>query len=249
MKSLGIIPARFASTRLPAKPLAMINGKTMIEWVYDAARKSNLDAVVVATDHYDIYTLCRDKGINVSLTSDQHVSGTDRVVEVSNKEEYKGYDIYVNIQGDEPMIRPSDINDLVDKMKYWSQYDNDKHLVGTLVAPFMEHELQSRSCVKAFRQYSNSEIIMFTRSVLYNTSLYGPDLSRLKKHMGVYAFPSEILVNISKLKDRTSNEITESLEQLRWMDNGIHIAGVEVSNQTISIDTPEDLERVRQILK
>jgi len=249
MKTLGIIPARFASTRLPAKPLAWINGKTMIEWVYDAARESNLDAVVVATDHYDIYTLCRNNSMNVSLTSDTHVSGTDRVIEVANKDEYKGYDIIVNIQGDEPMIRSKDINDLIDKMKYWAQYDKDKDLVGTLVAPFMEHELQSRSCVKAFRQYSTNEIIMFTRSVLYNTSRYGPDLSRLKKHMGIYAFPSHILGNISELKDRTTNEIAESLEQLRWMDNGIRIAGVEVSNQTISIDTPEDLERVRQILK
>jgi 3-deoxy-manno-octulosonate cytidylyltransferase (CMP-KDO synthetase) len=249
MKVLGIIPARFASTRLPAKPLADINGKTMIQWVWEATKNSKLDAVVVATDHYDIYTHCRDKGINVTLTSDGHVSGTDRVVEVSRKPEYAGYDIYVNIQGDEPMIKSDDINDLVDTMKAWSEYEDDKNLVGTLVAPFMEHELQSRSCVKAFRRYNNTEILMFTRSVFYHSSPIGPDTGRFNKHMGVYAFPKHILETISELKDRTINEIAESLEQLRWMDNGIHIAGVNTSNKTISIDTPEDLERVRQILK
>ena len=249
MKTLGIIPARFASTRLPEKPLAMINGKTMIEWVWEATNNSNLDAAVVATDHYDIYTHCRNKGINVTLTSDEHVSGTDRIVEVSRKEEYAGYDIYVNIQGDEPMIKSEDINVLVDTMQKWSEYEYNKNLVGTLVAPFMEHELQSRSCVKAFRRYTNTEIIMFTRSVFYNSSLVSPDINRFNKHMGVYAFPAHILRNISEIKDRTTNEIAESLEQLRWMDNGIRIAGVYTDNKTISIDTPEDLERVRQILK
>ncbi len=245
MKTLGIIPARYASTRLPAKPLADINGKTMIEWVWEAAYTSKLTKVVVATESQTIFDFCKSKGINVVMTNENHVSGTERVIEVTQLEEYKGYDVIVNIQGDEPMIESKDINELVLSMENWKNvYPNS---IGTLVTLIQPHEYTQRSCVKAFQKENTSEIIMFTRSSFYNYDL--KDVNRFKKHIGIYAFPSKILENISELKDRTTNEIAESLEQLRWLDNGLSITGVFTSNQTISIDTPEDLDRVRLILK
>lgn len=245
MRTLGVIPARYASTRLPAKPLAKINGKTMIEWVYDAAIQSDLDEVVVATEDIKIYDYCSTVDIRVVMTSPNHVSGTERIIEVTKMEGYDDFDIIVNIQGDEPMITPKDINELINSMKNWqSVYPNT---IGTLVTLIQPHEYTQRSCVKAYQKENTSEIIMFTRSSFYNFELN--EVNRFKKHIGIYAFPSKILENISELKDRTTNEIAESLEQLRWLDNGMSIAGVFTSNQTISIDTPEDLERVRLKLK
>jgi hypothetical protein len=144
-----------------------------------------------------------------------------------------------------PTGSAAEINELVLSMENWQNvYPNS---IGTLVTLIQPHEYTQRSCVKAFQKENTSEIIMFTRSSFYNYDL--KDVNRFKKHIGIYAFPSKILENISELKDRTTNEIAESLEQLRWLDNGLSITGVFTSNQTISIDTPEDLDRVRLILK
>lgn len=241
MKVLGIIPARYGSTRLPAKPLIDINGKTMIEWVWAAASSSKLNEVIVATDHYDIYSLCKNKGINVALTSDKHVSGTDRIIEVSNKNLYKNYDFYINIQGDEPLIQSADINNLIESVLNQNQH------IHTLLTNLEEKDYKNRNSVKAYLNEENMEIVVFTRSPIYNPSQL--DLNRFKKHIGIYAFSAEVLRNISKIKDKTINEIEEKLEQLRWLDHGFKIRAVITDNKTISIDTKEDLNELINFLK
>jgi 3-deoxy-manno-octulosonate cytidylyltransferase (CMP-KDO synthetase) len=243
MKSLGIIPARYSSTRLPAKPLAQIGEKAMVKWVYDAAIASNLDKAVVATDNQIIADYCVEHGISVVMTPEDCQTGTERVIQVANIPEYKTYDVYVNIQGDEPLIQPGDINDLLVSMQPWLKTYGE-NIVGTLVTNLDKHEALERSSVKALFRNSSSQISMFTRSAIYDYDQLV--IENIRKHIGIYAFTNKSLQNISKLKDRTDNEIAESLEQLRWMDSGIKLIGEFTNTKLVSVDTWDDLNKVKK---
>jgi 3-deoxy-manno-octulosonate cytidylyltransferase (CMP-KDO synthetase) len=242
MKALGIIPARYGSTRLPGKPLELIGGLPMVHCVWLAAVGSKLDGVVVATDNSKIFDYCQSQSINVVLTSSKHLSGTDRIIEVMEMPEYSDYDVYVNIQGDEPLLKSADIDKLVEAI-----YTNETSEIATLVTDLDYSEMKKRSCVKAFAADIDngqfSKIQMFTRSSLYRSPIDTTEIS-FKKHIGIYAFRRSTLIKISKLVTQSENEIAESLEQLRWLDSGLSISGVYTDTITVSIDTPEDLKLI-----
>ena len=246
MKTIGIIPARYASTRLSGKPLASIGNKAMVKWVYDAAMASELDHVVVATESQAIVDYCVENKMAVVMTSRDCQTGTERIVQVSEMPEYSNYGVYVNIQGDEPLIQPDDINKLLVSMKEWIKIHGE-NITGTLVTEIDAEEALERSCVKAFIRNNSQQILMFTRSAIYDYS--EQYLENARKHIGIYAFTNNSLKNISKLRDRTDNEIAESLEQLRWLDNGIKLIGEFTNTKLISVDTWNDLEKIRKHVK
>jgi len=234
-KVIAIIPARWASTRLPGKPLADINGKTMIQWVYEAVKKSDVDKVIVATDHDDILNEVKRFGGEGIMTSTKHQTGTERVLEAYQhyKDDYK---YVINIQGDEPIINENDINLLISVLK------KNPTNIATLVGGLTERQASDRNTVKAL--LDNNKIIMFTRSPIFNTqSLY------VKRHIGVYGFSKAMTEKIDKnIMIETSNEIVENLEQIRWGDNGIDFNYARAAGLYKGIDTQKDLDYVRTYL-
>ena len=234
-KVIAIIPARWASTRLPGKPLADINGKTMIQWVYEAVKKSDVDKVIVATDHIDILNEVKRFGGEGIMTSTKHQTGTERVLEAY--QHYKDdYEYVINIQGDEPIINENDINLLISVLK------KNPLDIATLVGPLTKPQASDRNTVKAL--LDNNKIIMFTRSPVFTTqSLY------VKRHIGIYGFSKVMTEKIDKnIMIETSNEIVENLEQIRWGDNGIDFSYARAAGLYKGIDTQKDLDYVRTYL-
>ena len=233
-KVIAIIPARWGSTRLPGKPLADINGKPMIQWVYEAVKKANVDKVIVATDNALIIEAVNDFGGEAVLTNVNHQTGTDRVLEAY--ERYKDeYDFVINVQGDEPIINEEDINNLIGVLK------RDKFAISTLIGQITTKQKTDRNTVKAI--VDEQEIIMFTRSPLFGSPLF------IKRHIGIYGFSREMTEKINKnIMIETSNEIVENLEQIRWADNGIKFGYARAAGLYKGIDTQEDLDFVRTYL-
>ncbi len=230
-KTIIIIPARWGSTRLPGKPLISILGKPMIQWVYEECKKSQADEVYVATDDQRIHRKVIAFGGKSILTGECY-TGTDRILDASNE---LSFDILVNIQGDEPGLKYREINTLINLAK------SNPDKISTLSAPLLNSELNNRNVVKVID--NGKEIVMFTRSSQY---LHSPNIN---KHIGVYAFPKQVLSKISKLKIQSSNEIAESLEQLRWADAGIRFSCGNVLHKVKGVDTPEDLPIIEEYLK
>lgn len=239
MKILGIIPARYASTRFPAKPLADIAGKTMIEWVYSQAKKSSkLDKVIVATDNKLIYDHVKEKGGEVCMTSENHVSGTDRCAEALSLSKGE-FDYVINIQGDEPFIDPRQIDLLASLL-------DGKVELATLIKKISDPDALHNSNVVKVITNNHQEAIYFSRSplpYLRNVEIKNW-LSHYEyfKHIGMYGYRADILEAITQLKP-SSLEKAESLEQLRWIENGYKIKVAETNIESMGIDTPEDLER------
>ncbi len=243
MKIIGIIPARYGSTRFPGKPLVDIDGKSMIQRVYEQSSKSNLlSHVVIATDDERIMNHVRDFGGNVMMTSPQHVSGTDRCAEIIPLDVKNKWDVAVNIQGDEPYIQPEQI-DLLCKC-----FESPETSIGTLVKEIKSSdELFNHNNVKVILN-KNSDAIYFSRSPVPYCRNY-PDSEWIRhhtyyKHIGIYAYRTDVLLEISQLP-KTKLEITESLEQLRWIENGYKIKAQITSFESIAIDTPDDLLRIK----
>ena len=233
-KVIAIIPARWGSTRLPGKPLADINGKPMIQWVYEAVEKSIVDKVVVATDNVAIRAAVKLFGGESILTNINHQTGTERVLEAY--QHYKDeYDFVINVQGDEPIINEEDINDLIGVVK------KNKSNIATLVGQITDKQKVDRNTVKAI--LDQGSIVMFTRSPLFGSSLF------IKRHIGIYGFSRDMTERIDKnIMIETSNEIVESLEQIRWGDNGIVFNYARAAGLYKGIDTQEDLDFVRTYL-
>ncbi len=243
MKIIGIIPARYGSTRFPGKPLVDIDGKSMIQRVYEQSSKSNLlSHVVIATDDERIMNHVRDFGGNVMMTSPQHMSGTDRCAEIILLDAKNKWDVAVNIQGDEPYIQPEQI-DLLCKC-----FESDETSIGTLVKEIKSSdELFNHNHVKVILN-KNSEAIYFSRSPIPYCRNY-PEQEWIRhhtyfKHIGIYAYRTDVLLEISQLP-KTKLEITESLEQLRWIENGYKIRAQITSIESIAIDTPDDLLKIK----
>jgi 3-deoxy-manno-octulosonate cytidylyltransferase (CMP-KDO synthetase) len=241
MKAIGIIPARYASTRFPGKPLALINGKTMVRRVYEQACLSEkLSYVVVATDDRRIAGEIEKFEGNVVLTSTHHKSGTERCAEALDK--VAGYfDIVINIQGDEPFIDPSQINDLVDT---FSDQNAD---IATLAVPVTDQAvLDNPNAVKVVCA-KNGKALYFSRWPIpfvrngKNSSL--AEQHRFLKHLGIYGYRTDVLKQIVQLKE-SPLELAESLEQLRWLENGFSIFVRPTHKENIAIDTPEDLKKI-----
>jgi len=233
-KVIAIIPARWGSTRLPGKPLADINGKTMIQWVYEAVQKSKADKVIVATDNALIIEAVNDFGGEAILTDANHLTGTDRILEAYQK--YKDeYDLVINVQGDEPIINENDINNLISVLK------NNPFKIATLIGAITPEQSKDRNTVKAIIE--DQGIIMFTRSPLFENSLF------VKRHIGIYGFSKAMTNKINKNKMiETSNELAENLEQIRWADNGICFSYARAAGLYKGIDTQKDLDFVRTYL-
>lgn len=247
MRYIAIIPARYASTRFPAKPLAILGGKPVIQRVYEQVA-GVMDETVVATDDSRIYRAVTDFGGRAEMTSTDHRSGTDRCWEAYCK--HGGdYDIVVNVQGDEPFIQRSQLEAIK------RCFDNPATDIATLVKPFSAEDglaaLENPNSPKVVLD-KEGRAIYFSRSVI--PYLRGVDKSEwlskhtFYKHIGIYAFRTDILRQVTSLPKSTL-EKAESLEQLRWIENGYRI-GVGISDiETIGIDTPDDLVRAEQFLK
>ena len=243
MTVIGIIPARYASTRFPGKPLVDINGKMMIQRVYEQVQKV-LEYVCVATDDDRIKSAVESFGGEVVMTSADHESGTDRCAEAAVKfekqKEIKA-DVVVNIQGDEPFIDPVQIQQLV------NIFTIEESEIATLIKKVTNiNVLDDSNKVKvvvgnnADAMYFSRSAIPFVRSAPKNDWLKKQDFYH---HIGMYGYKRSVLMDICKLS-KGNLELTESLEQLRWLENGYSIKTAITDIESIGIDTPEDLERV-----
>lgn len=241
MNILGIIPARYASSRFPGKPLAFINGKSMIQRVYEQSKLvQQFSKVLVATDDQRIVEHVKDFGGEVIMTSDTHQSGTDRCFEVIEKlkqhEEYM--DVVVNIQGDEPFINPIQIEQVI------ACFQDTSVQIATLAKKIANNnDINNPNVVKViFDAYKNA--IYFSRQALpYIRNAETNEWNKhfdYYKHIGIYAYKAEILKQITELK-QSKLEIAESLEQLRWLENGYKIKIEFTEFENIAIDTPEDI--------
>lgn len=247
LKFVGIIPSRYASTRFPAKPLAILGGKSVVQRVYEQA-SSVLDDVYVATDDQRIFDAVEAFGGKVVMTSTSHNSGTDRCREAV-EEIGKTYDVVINIQGDEPFIQASQLETLMNCFN-----DSDTQ-IATLVKPYGENstweDLQNTNSPKVVLS-SNNFALYFSRSVI--PFIRGEEKENwLKrhtfyKHIGLYAYRLDVLNEITSLP-QSSLEIAESLEQLRWLENGYKIKVGQTDIETIGIDTPEDLQKAEKYLE
>jgi 3-deoxy-manno-octulosonate cytidylyltransferase (CMP-KDO synthetase) len=238
---LGVIPARFASTRFPGKPLVSIAGKSMIQRVYEqASLAKRIQEVVVATDDSRIYEHVRSFSGNVVMTNPKHPSGTDRCAEVALQ--FPEASIILNIQGDEPFIQPEQIDVLVETL-----LQSDHFEVATLAKHITkEEELHNPNVVKVVFSQKHAALY-FSRHAIPYVRAQAPEKwlehYRYYKHIGLYAFRRDALQRIAALPP-SSLEQAESLEQLRWLDNGLQIAVGITNLETTGIDTPEDLERL-----
>ena len=251
MKFTAVIPARYASTRFPGKPLAMLGGKTVIQRVYEQAA-SVLSDVYVATDDERILSAVEAFGGRAVMTRTDHKSGTDRIEEAVEKIERQGMDkegqgdVIINIQGDEPFVQPSQIKTLM------ALFDDPETQIGTLGKRFESMEaVQNPNSPKivtdhrGFALYFSRSVIPFIRGIEVEDWLsHYPFL----KHLGVYAYRREVLAEVTKLPQGVL-EKAESLEQLRWLENGYRIRVGMTEVETVGIDTPADLERAEQFLK
>jgi 3-deoxy-manno-octulosonate cytidylyltransferase (CMP-KDO synthetase) len=244
MKIIGLIPSRYASTRFHAKPLVDIKGKSMIQRVYEQVSNArSLSKVVVATDHREILDHVKAFGGQVCMTKESHVSGTDRCYEALSQQPEK-FDYVINIQGDEPFIQPSQIDLLASKLNGITE-------IATLVkALTTKEELFNPNLVKAVIS-KGDEALYFSRSPIPHIRNTPEEVWLSKhtfyKHIGMYAYRSDILEQLTRLPV-SSLEKAESLEQLRWLENGYKISIAETLTETFGIDTPDDLEKAIQHL-
>ena len=243
MKVLGVIPSRYASTRFPGKPLADIQGKSMIRRVYEQASKSGLDRVVVATDDVRILDHVKSFGGEVLMTDVRHSNGTSRCEEVLTKLETEGntFDVVVNIQGDEPFIQPEQISQVT------LPFRDPKVQITSLAAEIKDTEtLLNPSEVKVvmdvngFALYFSRHAIPYVRDAKEAEWIEKQDFF---KHLGLYAYRSDVLKNIVTLQS-SRLEQAESLEQLRWLENGYSVHMSITDYEARGIDTPEDLAKL-----
>ena len=243
-----VIPARYASTRFPGKPLALLKGKPLIQHVYQNSLHSRLaDQVIVATDSETIFEKVLSFGGKALMTSSEHLSGTDRIAEVASAMKC---DIIVNVQGDEPLIRPEMIDDVI------SVLDDQRASLGTLAIPIRgSREIFDPNVVKVvfdpegFAWYFSRAPIPYHRDE-WRDLTQGAALAlggTAYKHVGIYSYRRDALLRISTLPP-SRLELIEKLEQLRALENGFRIKVRETRHETIGVDTPEDLERVEQCL-
>lgn len=244
MKFIGIIPARYASTRFPGKPLALLGGKPVIQHVYEKVA-AVLEAAYVATDDERIYDVVKAFGGQVVMTRTDHKSGTDRIEEAIEKIGGE-WDVVVNVQGDEPFVAKSQLGTIC------HCFDDPTTQIATLGKPFESMEaVQNPNSPKivvdnmGFAMYFSRSVIPYVRGKEKSSWLtHYPFL----KHLGIYAYRKDVLRQVTQLP-QSSLEIAESLEQLRWLQNGFKIKVGTTDVETVGIDTPQDLERAEEFLK
>ncbi len=240
MKSVIVIPARYGSTRFPGKSLARIQGRPMIQWVWEAASRSRLtEQIVIATDDDRIADTAAKFGADVVMTKKSHRSGTDRMAEVADKISAQ---LYVNVQGDEPLLSAPAVDDLIRSMM-----ENPRIPIGTLAHRIeSEAEWSSPEVVKVVCN-RHRQALYFSRSPLPFQRAFDPK-TRLLRHVGLYAFRAQSLATFVSLKP-SALEIAENLEQLRALENGLVIQVIETKYRCLGVDTPADLARVEKALR
>ena len=236
MKFVAVIPARLASTRLPRKMLREIAGKPLVGWVYEAVRSSPLlSDVIVATDSEEIMEACRRHGWKAHMTSSTHRSGTERVHEVSNS---IAADVYINVQGDEPLVRPEQIAALLAVMK------DPAVRVGTVKTLCPLEDVGNPNAVKVVTVPGGRALYFSRATIPFDRDGAGP---RYFKHLGLYAYRKPAL-DLFVSQPESILEKSERLEQLRFLENGIPIYVGETRYDSVGVDTEEDLQRVAEIL-
>lgn len=237
MKTVAVIPARLASTRLPRKMLLEIAGKPLVGWVYEAARLCRaLSDVIIATDSEEILKVCEAHGWNAQITSSSHRSGTERVHEIST---HVTADVYLNVQGDEPLVRAEQIASLLDVMK------NSSVGVGTLKTLCTDEDSNNPSAVKVVTATDGRALYFSRASIPFDRDGNKP---KYFKHLGLYAYRKPELEFFVNHAESTLEKI-ERLEQLRFLENGISIYVGETAFDSVGVDTEEDLQRVEQVLR
>lgn len=242
-----VIPARYASTRFPAKPLVDLCGKPLLQHVYECACETNADTVVIATDDKRIADVAESFGAVVCMTSDRHVSGTDRIAEVAEKMFWKDDDVVVNLQGDEPLTPKSIITQVADNL-----HQNPEAVCSTLSASLTTRdEVSNPNIVKVVSDINGFALYFSRASIPYDRDqvITDDDLSEYQRHIGIYAYRVGFLKQYSNLPV-SKLEKYESLEQLRILSSGkkIHVAeAIELPGH--GVDTPEDLAQVKQIIE
>ncbi len=242
MKVIGVIPARYGSTRFPAKVLANLLGKPMIQHVWEGAKKSKLlNDLIIACDDERVRDKAKSFGAKAVLTSPEHKSGSDRIIEAVSS---LNFDIVINIQGDEPLVHPSMIDGLAKAM-----LDDKACVMATVIKPLDDlKEIEDPNVVKAIVDHKGYAIY-FSRSVIpYNRDKADVKSIGYYKHLGLYAYRKEFLMNFKNLP-ASRLEKTEQLEQLRVIQAGYKIKTVETPYNTMAVDTADDLKRVEEYLK
>ena len=241
MKFIGIIPARYESSRFPGKPLIDLKGKSMIQRVYEGAKKSEmLDEVIVATDDQRIVDEVENFGGKVVMTSTKHSTGSDRCGEIAKKVDT---DVIINIQGDEPLIDSKQLDQLC------SAFLDSQVSIATLGIKRSEEDANNPNRIKLVLN-SNNDALYFSRSAIPNTNNSVPSGINdfdFYRHIGVYGYKKETLLELINL-EKTKLEQVESLEQLRWLYHGYSIRVVKTNIETPNIDVPEDVEKVLHLL-
>lgn len=234
-----IIPARYGSTRLPGKPLAMIGDKPMIQRVYEQVSKATeIEQVIVATDDQRVYDAVVAFGGQAMMTRPDHLTGTDRLAEVAAT--HTEIDVIINVQGDEPLIDASVIDALAREFK-----EDSSLQMGTVGCPLLEEEYNEPSAVKVIvnrlgnAMYFSRSLIPYPRNAFVQLPL---------KHVGMYGYQRQFLLDYAKMEP-TPAELTESLEQLRALENGFTIRVITTDQRFVGVDTPEDLDRVNEIFR
>jgi 3-deoxy-manno-octulosonate cytidylyltransferase (CMP-KDO synthetase) len=237
MNVLAVIPARLGSTRLPRKMLREIHGRPLVTRVYQAVRScSQLDDVLVATDSEEIMDACRKHSCKALMTSERHRSGTERVHEIA---QHLAADVYINVQGDEPMVRSEQIDAIIELMA------RDEVAVGTLKTPAKPEDVANPNAVKVVTDF-NGQALYFSRATIpHDRDRTSP---KYFKHLGIYAYRKPALDRFVALSE-SSLERAERLEQLRFLEHGISIYVAETPFDSIGVDTEEDFLRVQNLLK
>jgi 3-deoxy-manno-octulosonate cytidylyltransferase (CMP-KDO synthetase) len=240
MRILAVIPSRYGSSRFPGKPLIDLKGKTMIQRVYEGSKRSAMiDEVVVATDDVRIYNEVIRFGGKALMTSPHHQTGTDRCAEVAK--EFSDFDIVINVQGDEPLVRFEQLEQLLSAFE-----DPSVHIATLATAKIQPSELTNPNRIKVVLNKHN-QALYFSRSCIPFSQNERLKQSGYLRHIGLYAFRRNTLLEITRL-EQTELEQTESLEQLRWLFHGYAVKVVETAIETPNIDAPEDVELVLDLL-
>ncbi len=249
MKILCVIPARYASTRFPGKPLAMLDGKPVVQWVWQRVSAVGcVDRAIVATDDDRIFHAVNAFGGEVMMTSDKHRSGTDRCAEVADKLAQMGerYDVVINVQGDEPFVDAAQIETLAEC------FQRESTQIATLAAPIASSdELFNANNVKVVRGCDSMALYFSRQPIPFQRDIKPEEWIERQtyyKHVGIYAFRYEVLHSVASL-DQTPLEKSEKLEQLRWLENGYRIAVADTAAANVGIDTPADLAEAERYLQ
>ena len=244
MTAVGIIPARYGSTRYPGKPLAMINGQPLLKWVIDGALSSKaLSRIAVATDDDRIAKLARECGVQALMTDSELPTGTDRIFQASSQMDLLDTDVIVNIQGDEPLIEGSLLDLLVEP------FQNDAHLeMATLGRALDEESLKSRNTAKIVLNQKNEAMYFSRLPIPYTRQSGEAPYSAALKHIGIYAYRKSFL-RLFCAEKPAAIELAESLEQLRALYLGARIKVVQVAHESWGVDTPEDVLKIERLMR